>query len=49
VHEKSNPKKAGGLPWLRITLIVVGVLFAFFLLMQTVRSGVFGDLPSRRS
>ena len=44
---KKAGKKGGGTPYLRITLIVVGVLFAsFLLLMQTVRMGVFGDLPS---
>ena len=43
---KSNPK-GSGLPWLRIALMAAGfVLVAFFILMQTVRSGVFGDLPS---
>ncbi|MBL7953472.1 MAG: transglycosylase domain-containing protein [Flavobacteriales bacterium] len=43
---KSNPK-GSGLPWLRIALIAIGLaLLAFFTLMQTVRSGLFGDLPS---
>jgi penicillin-binding protein 1A len=39
--------KGGNLPWLRIVLLSVAlVLICFFALMQAVRSGVFGELPS---
>ena len=45
---KASTKKSGkGTPVLKIILITVGVLFlGFLLLMQTVRMGVFGELPT---
>ncbi|MBX2971627.1 MAG: transglycosylase domain-containing protein [Flavobacteriales bacterium] len=44
---KGKKAKGGSLPWLRIALISVALVFiAFFSLMQAVRSGAFGDLPS---
>lgn len=44
---RKSTSKGSTLPWLRIVLIAAGgTLLAFFILMQTVRSGVFGDLPS---
>lgn len=43
---KSNAK-GSNLPWLKVAIIVFTlVLIAFFALMQAVRSGVFGELPS---
>lgn len=39
--------KGGGLPWLKVVLFgLVFAMLAFFALMQSVRSGVFGELPS---
>lgn len=44
---KKKTAKQGGLPWLKIILFGLGfVLIAFFGLMQAVRSGMFGALPS---
>ena len=42
-------KKGGGkrIPWLKIVLFgAAGLLICFFALMQAVRSGVYGELPS---
>ena len=45
---KATTKKSGkGTPVLKVVLITVGALFlGFLLLMQTVRMGVFGELPT---
>lgn len=44
---KKKTANKGGLPWLKIILFGLGfLLFAFFGLMQAVRSGMFGALPS---
>jgi len=44
---KKKTANKGGLPWLKIILFGLGfVLIAFFGLMQAVRSGMFGALPS---
>ena len=45
---KATKKKSGkGAPVLKVVLITVGALFlGFLLLMQTVRMGVFGELPT---
>ncbi len=46
---KKSAKKKGGkrVPWLKVLLIGAALaLLAFFILMQTVRMGVFGALPS---
>ena len=47
-RKAAKKKSTGtGVPILKIVLIVVGALFlGFLLLMQTVRMGVFGELPS---
>lgn len=44
----AKKKKAGnGLPWVKVLLIAGALLFvAFLALMQTVRMGVFGPLPT---
>ncbi|MFN6114624.1 MAG: transglycosylase domain-containing protein, partial [Flavobacteriales bacterium] len=46
--KKSAKKKSGKrVPWLKVLLIGASLaLLAFFTLMQTVRMGVFGELPS---
>ncbi|MBL7981621.1 MAG: transglycosylase domain-containing protein [Flavobacteriales bacterium] len=46
--KKSAKKKSGKrVPWLKVLLIGAALaLLAFFTLMQTVRMGVFGELPS---
>lgn len=44
---KKRGKKGGRVNWLKIVLLAVVVaLVAFFALMQSVRSGLFGELPS---
>jgi penicillin-binding protein 1A len=46
---KRAPRKNSGkpIPWLKVALIAFAAgLIAFFTLMQTVRMGVFGELPS---
>ncbi|MEO8588577.1 MAG: transglycosylase domain-containing protein [Flavobacteriales bacterium] len=44
---KKKSKKAARVPWLKWTLIgLATLLFLFFLLLQLVRWGVFGELPS---
>ncbi len=45
--KRKKKASGGGAPWLKVVLIAGTVmLIAFFGLMQTVRSGVFGPLPS---
>ena len=48
--KKSAKKKSGKrVPWLKVLLIGASLaLLAFFTLMQTVRMGVFGELPSEK-
>lgn len=44
---KKKKKGKGGIPWLKLGLIALAVvLICFFGLMQAVRSGMFGELPS---
>ena len=44
---KHKKKKQGGIPWLKVLAIgITLVLVAFFSLMQLVRSGLFGELPT---
>ncbi len=46
-RKPSKKSKGKSIPWLKVTLFgLAAVLIAFFALMQSVRSGMFGELPS---
>lgn len=45
--KKKKSSKGSGITWLKVVLFTLAfLLIVFFTLMQTVRSGVFGELPS---
>jgi len=46
-RKPSKRSKAKSIPWLKVVLFgTAAILMSFFALMQSVRSGVFGELPS---